>query len=92
MALYAGAAVWALEKAAARYTAKSKAIQFVMIVAVMGFSLTGALFHVAYYRSFDARAVQPLGLRPQSIRRICKGCSVHKEEHQTGRPYRRHGV
>ena len=41
-ALYAGAAVWALEKAAARYTAKSKAIQFVMIVAVMGFSLTGA--------------------------------------------------
>jgi hypothetical protein len=40
-ALNAGAAVWALEKAAAKYTAKSKAVQFAMLVAVVGFSLTG---------------------------------------------------
>jgi len=40
-ALNAGAAVWAIEKAAAKYTAKSKAIQFAMLVAVVAFSLSG---------------------------------------------------
>jgi hypothetical protein len=40
-ALNAGAAVWALEKAAAKYTAKSKAVQFAILVAVVGLSLTG---------------------------------------------------
>ncbi len=40
-ALCAGAAVWALEKAAAKYTAKPKAVQFAILAAAVGFSLTG---------------------------------------------------
>src|SRR5208283_4775464 len=40
-ALNAGAAVWAIEKAAAKYTAKSKAVQFAILVAVVAFSLNG---------------------------------------------------
>ncbi|MGA2026241.1 MAG: glycosyltransferase family 39 protein [Syntrophobacteraceae bacterium] len=40
-ALYAGAALWAIEKAAAKYTAKSKAVQFGILVAVVAFSLNG---------------------------------------------------
>jgi len=40
-ALYAGVAVWAVEKAAAKYTAKYKAVQFAILVAVVAFSLKG---------------------------------------------------
>ena len=40
-ALCAGAAVWALEKAAAKYTTKSKAVQFAILAAAVAFSLTG---------------------------------------------------
>ncbi len=40
-ALYAGVALWAIEKAAAKYTAKSKAVQFGILVAVVAFSLNG---------------------------------------------------
>jgi hypothetical protein len=40
-ALDAGAAVWVIEKAAAKYTAKSEAIQFAILTAVVAFSLNG---------------------------------------------------
>ena len=75
------------EKAAAKYTAKSKAIQFAVLVASRGVFAQRRFFNGARACGFDPGPVQPLGLRRQSISRIRKGRRVYKEQHQARRSY-----
>ena len=86
-ALYAGAAVFALEKAAAKYTARSKALEFVILFAVTAVSLT-SVFSVERVLATStpdrfSRSVYGANPFPESG----KDRRIYQEKHQTGRSY-----